>query len=103
MSPKEGFEERKCGVVISTVGDVHPANKPNQPTSPCDLDASDGDVTDHSLLVVGVQGGDELSAQPKPGVLGPLDVGADDIRATEVVQGLLVVGAHHPLQQACVV
>ena len=103
MSPEEGFEERKCWVVVSTVGDVHPANKPNQPTGPRDLDAPDGDVADHSLLVVGVQGGDKLSAQPKPGVFGPLDIGADHIRATEVLQGFLVMGTHHPLQHACVV
>ena len=69
---EESPEQRVLRVVIAAVGDVDPTDKPNQPPPPGVV--PEVRVADDSLLVMGVQCGDELTAETQPASLPPGDV-----------------------------
>ena len=80
---EEGSEQRVLRVVVSPVSDVDPADKPDQPPPPGAV--PEVRVADDSLLVVGVQCGDELTPETQPASLPPRDVCTNHISTLVIV------------------
>jgi hypothetical protein len=85
--------------VVAPVRQINAAHKGDQPLQP----VPGVRVADDRLLVVRVERPHELAAEAQPTFLGSRHIGADDVCAAEIAEGLLVVRSHHPLQQAGVV
>ena len=101
MKREQCFKERILRCVISAISNInstHVADESAETTAVPHLR-----VADDSLLVMCVECGHKLATQTQPALLLSGNVGADHVRILKIFESVLVMCAHHSLQQATII